>query len=313
MVDISVIVPVYKVEQYIIRCLESISKQTFANFEILAIDDGSPDHSADKIKEYQAKESRLQYYYKKNGGLGSARNYGIHRAKGKYICFIDSDDYIDPYYLEKLYQEAVSTNADIVCCALQQVNDSTIINVLPVDEESIWSFETPSACNKLFRRQLFVDNQIYFPEALWYEDLATIPKLLMIAHRVAIIKEPLYNYYVNAQSITHTYTKKVMDMEKVLQTLRTFYEQKKLEQYYYNMEYIHLYAGIINTTFRMLSSNLFSKREVRDWIYKIEHIYPNCYRNPIAKKRFSIKLKIFKICVQVKAIGLLKILVKIKR
>ena len=110
---ISIIVPIYNVENYLRQCLDSIMSQSYQNFECLLINDGSPDHSADICREYVEKDSRFKYFEKDNGGVSSARNLGIELSKGEYITFIDSDDWVDSDYLEVLYNALIDENADI--------------------------------------------------------------------------------------------------------------------------------------------------------------------------------------------------------
>ena len=114
---ISIIVPVYNVENYLRMCLDSIMSQTYQNFECLLINDGSPDNSADICREYVSKDSRFRYFEKENGGLSDARNYGIRQSKGSYLTFVDSDDWLDSYYIETLYDIMIKHNADVsVAC-----------------------------------------------------------------------------------------------------------------------------------------------------------------------------------------------------
>ena len=119
---ISVIVPIYNVENYLRMCLDSIQNQTYKNFECLLINDGSPDNSAEICREYAAKDSRFRYFEKENGGVSSARNLGIERSEGVYITFVDSDDWVEPDYLEVLYSIIVQEKADISVSTYKQFN-----------------------------------------------------------------------------------------------------------------------------------------------------------------------------------------------
>ncbi len=293
MPKITVVVPVYNVENYIERCLDSIVRQTMQDFEIVIVNDGSPDRSEEIIFDYQKKEKRIRYFYQENMGLGAARNKGILEAHGEFICFIDSDDYIEPDYLKTLYEALMQNDGDIAYCGMQQVNDQKeILGVNPQTEEELWSFEQPSACNKLYRVSLFRDYEISFPVQLYYEDLATIPKLLMVSKKNVRVDSYLYNYYFNEGSITKSYTPRVVEMKKVLEILEDFVKSQHLQQYEENMEYVHLYAGVINTSFRMILARCFSKKEIVSMIEHFESVYPHCYQNKIAKKRFPLKYKV---------------------
>ena len=122
--DISIVVPIFNVEAWLSRCLNSIHQQTYRNFEVLLIDDGSTDNSSSICKNFLKKDSRFKYFRKKNGGLSDARNYGLDCAKGKYIIFIDSDDYIEPEYVKTLYSNIQDTNADVAICGFNRVNEN---------------------------------------------------------------------------------------------------------------------------------------------------------------------------------------------
>ncbi|MFB4033716.1 glycosyltransferase family 2 protein, partial [Streptococcus pneumoniae] len=119
---ISIVIPIYNVENYLRQCLDSIVAQTYQNFECLLINDGSPDHSADICREYVSKDSRFRYFEKENGGVSSARNLGIEHSKGEYITFIDSDDWVDSDYLEVLYTTLLEEGADIAVSTYKKFN-----------------------------------------------------------------------------------------------------------------------------------------------------------------------------------------------
>ena len=131
MKKISVIVPVYNVEDYLRKCLDSLVNQDFKDYEIIVVNDGSPDNSWDIILEYEEKYSKIIRAFKKeNGGLSSARNFGLEKAKGKYVCFIDSDDYVSLDFLSKLYNKAIEEDADIVASDFEMFNEK-VIGIIP--------------------------------------------------------------------------------------------------------------------------------------------------------------------------------------
>ena len=133
---ISVIVPIYNVEKYLERCLDSIIKQTYKNLDIILVDDGSIDNSTKICDEYVKKDSRIKVIHKENGGLSDARNVGIDNSDGKYICFIDSDDYIELDMIENLYDGIVKNNANICCCGKLLEYEK---NKLPINDPIIFS------------------------------------------------------------------------------------------------------------------------------------------------------------------------------
>ena len=173
---VSIVVPCYNGEQYIEKCLNSLLHQTYENIEILVVDDGSKDHSKTLINQFIKKSNKIKYFYKENGGLSSARNYGIAKACGKYIVFVDIDDYVDEEYISKLYHSIIENNSDISICAIKRIyQDHESINY--INSDIVDGCIYPAAWNKMYKRELF-DN-ISFPVGKWYEDLGTTPKLTM--------------------------------------------------------------------------------------------------------------------------------------
>ena len=200
---ISVVVPVYNVIDYLDECINSILSQSYQKIEVILIDDGSTDGCSRKCDEY--KNNKIRVIHQKNAGLSAARNKGLSVAKGKYICFIDSDDYILPNYLEKLYGAIVNNNSDISVCGFNDTipeadsmdGEKATINLL-IKQENIDIL----AWNKLYKRSLFVDNDITYPEKKIHEDNLTTYKLYSHSRRVSYINESLYYYRTRNSSIT---------------------------------------------------------------------------------------------------------------
>ena len=213
---ISVIVPVYNVEEYISVCLDSLLKQSFSDFEVIAVNDGSTDNSAAILAKYAAKDSRIKVLYQENQGLSGARNAGLKHQTGCYVCFLDSDDYLAPTALEHIYNN-VSMSTDIVVYGYQKVDaegnrisganfgDRTLVNDTAF--RSVLSHTiSPMACNKLYRASLFSDNGISFPMGLLHEDLDTIYRIFWHAREVRCIPDELYHWVVRDGSITSSVT-----------------------------------------------------------------------------------------------------------
>ncbi len=212
--EISIIVPVYNCEIYIEECLESIKSQTFENFEALIVNDGSSDNSEKIIMDFIQKDDRFKLITKKNGGQSSARNLGLRCAKGKYIAFLDSDDYIKPDFLEKLYAEAEEKNLDIALCGIETHNENTgeittndpYFSLLCFDknfDNKIFNYKDCldflfRICvvpwNKLYKKKFLEKNQIKFTEKLSFEDNLFFLELFLKAERVGIIREALICY-----------------------------------------------------------------------------------------------------------------------
>ncbi len=216
--EVSIIVPIYNSEHYLHDCLKSIQDQTFDNFEVLLIDDGSSDHSGRIAKQFCEEDKRFRYLHYNRGGVANARNHGLEMAKGKYIGFIDSDDTVEKEYLYELYNAAESNSSEIASCSysIVRTRKNKPDKYSPVRIRKLksgvysgrfytdhvikdWSVRS-YLWNKLFRRELFVDNNIKFP-SMYFEDIATVARLSFNAKTVAITDKPLYNYYVRANSI----------------------------------------------------------------------------------------------------------------
>ncbi len=211
---ISIIIPIYNVEKYLKECLDSILGQTYKNLEIILVDDGSPDNCGNICDEYLKKDSRIKVIHKTNGGLSDARNHGINIATGEYICFVDSDDYVDKYYVEKLYNAIKSKNLKLAQCNILNVNNQKdIIEKLGYDDYCIKSgkeiireqygkhvVENTVVWNKIYKKELFTD--IRFPIGKIHEDEFVTYKILYTLDKVAIINDYLYNYRENDNSIT---------------------------------------------------------------------------------------------------------------
>ncbi|MGM9568215.1 MAG: glycosyltransferase [Clostridia bacterium] len=210
--EISVIVPVYKVEKYLHRCVDSILNQTFTDLEIILVDDGSPDRCGEICDEYARKDSRVRVIHKENGGVSDARNAGLKVVKGRFIGFVDSDDFIEPEMYAVLYQMIQKENADIAVCGVyncfgskrtaQYSGKETFVcdgkNALAVTLEG--KKMPASLCNKLYRNEIFQDRA--FLKDKTYEDAFFLPSLFLAADKVVTTTEPYYNYWHRSNSIT---------------------------------------------------------------------------------------------------------------
>ena len=223
---ISLIVPIYNVENYLWSCLDSIAKQTYSNIEILLVNDGSPDGSAAICQEFVARDSRFRYIEKENGGLSDARNAGIAEAKGEFISFVDSDDWIELTYVEDLYRAALFNDAEVVvsnykkfdvkdnCYWIHIFDDyyethysgEELIQQLPALERKDFSFTT--SWGILFAHRLF--DAISFPKGKTIEDTRTNYRLFAESRRLTYIHKALYNYRVGVDSINSRITEKLL-------------------------------------------------------------------------------------------------------
>lgn len=209
---VSVVVPIYNVERYLEECVHSILKQTYHNLEIILVDDGSTDESGKICDALGKLDSRIQVIHKQNGGLSAARNTGIEAATGSYLVFIDSDDYIENQYVEKLYRSLEENRSDIAVCGYNRVSEDgkILFRAESMDEPElavekamkyILDGEKINSCawNKIYKNNLF--HRIRYPEGQNYEDVATTYKVFLEAKRVSLIPDCLYFYRQREGSI----------------------------------------------------------------------------------------------------------------
>ena len=225
----TVIVPVYNVEKYLDKCLASIAMQTFKDFECIIVDDGSPDNSNIIIDKYVNNDQRFKVIHQRNMGVSVARNAALDIAKGEYITFVDSDDYISNYYLEKFASKINATNADIVICGLFEVYKKYIKERI-FESENTEEIKSNILCdlwpaypwNKCYKKYLF--KEIRFPVGKVFEDLLTIPEVCLCAKKIVCIPDKLYYYNrQNESSITKT-----MSTEKMYNVFEGRLKSRKL-------------------------------------------------------------------------------------
>lgn len=210
---ISVVVPAYNVEKYLKKCIKSLLNQTFQDFEILLIDDGSKDSTPVLCDKLALTDSRIKVYHKKNGGLSDARNYGLDRIRGKYVTFIDSDDFVSKFYLEELYKLITNKNVQISMLAFQILRENekptyneNISRTILTSEKAIKKMflrqgASHSSCGKLFISELWKD--IRFPVGQNYEDYATTYHVFSNAKYIGYSDAKLYYYIQHENSIMH--------------------------------------------------------------------------------------------------------------
>lgn len=235
---ISVIVPVYNVEKYLNDCVNSLINQSFENYEILLIDDGSTDNSSKICKDLSKNNSKVKYFSKKNGGLSDARNFGVGKSEGEYVTFVDSDDYVDYYFLEKLYNGVKDNKALISMCFYKKVPEKTLLfersnfnkfEIKFVENDYLFNnlltsnkstpYETGTC--KLIKKELF--NDLIFPVGILHEDTATTYKLFNKSKYVSIIDEELYFYRQREGSITHVFNLKRLSLINILLDRQLFF------------------------------------------------------------------------------------------
>ncbi|MBO5870960.1 MAG: glycosyltransferase family 2 protein [Clostridia bacterium] len=284
MSQMSIIVPVYKVEQYIKRCVDSILGQTFTDIELILIDDGSPDNCPTICDEYAQTDPRVHVIHQKNGGLSAARNAGIDwvfaNSDSKWITFIDSDDWVHPRYLEILYEASTKNSCKISMCILTNVYEQIKIseinnfNVKIVDSIGAYNIYEGKfyaySCGKLFQRDLF--NDVRFPVRKLFEDWFTTYKLLFKTDNIAIVDSSIYYYLIRNDSISNkSWSPDKMDVLQALDKKITFFKDNNIQHLYtlskhwsFVMTYNHYYecrnSNIKNKFFYILFLRFRMKR-----------------------------------------------------
>ncbi|MCH2033314.1 MAG: glycosyltransferase [Tenacibaculum sp.] len=259
---VSVIVPIYNVEKYLRRCLDSLVNQTLADIEIILVDDESPDNSKEIYKEYLAKDNRIKLVQKKNGGLGFARNSGLEIATGEFIAYIDSDDYVDVNMFKKLYDTSKSNNLDTVYCGYNNLDDELKVHSFSeVDDLTIFSTKDEvngvlldmiackpssplerkyrmSVWHAIYSRDLIENNRIRFCSERQFisEDIIYHIDYLSKANRIAFIPDSFYYYCYNEDSLTKTFREDRFEKSVILhqELLRRFKVEGYKESVYKN-------------------------------------------------------------------------------
>jgi len=311
MIKVSVIVPVYNVYEYLEKCLDSLVNQSLKDIEIIVVNDGSPDNSQEIIDKYTKKYKNVKSYIKENGGLSDARNYGIKKANGEYLSFIDSDDYIDNTMLEKMYQKAKQENLDIlVCNSINVYEDGTTTEIksnLNYSSDTIKNYlnSAPMACTRIYKRYLF--DKILFSKGIYYEDLELTPKLVNFTKKIDFLDEGLYFYLQRTGSIMKQkeFNNKLLDIFTVLESNK----MALYKDYPDEIEYMYITHLLRTATLRFLDYE--NGQELIEKIIKtMKENFPNWHKNKYYLKS-SKKLKIICRLAYSHNIKILKIIKKI--
>lgn len=241
MPKVSIIVPVYNVEKYIERCLNSLVNQTLKDIEIIIVNDGSADGSKGIIQKYLNKYKNIVYLEKENGGLSSARNYGIPYAKGEYIGFVDSDDYVELTMYEKMYNKAIEEKSDMVECDFiweyPNKKREDIGKIYSSKKEAIVEARVV-AWNKIIKKDIIEKTKITFPEGLRYEDIEFFYKIVPYLDKISFVKETLVHYVQRESSIANTQNERTGEIFKIWENVLNYYiENNIFNEYRSELEY----------------------------------------------------------------------------
>ena len=247
---VSVIVPVYKVEKYLKKCIDSILNQTYRDLEVILVDDGSPDQCGAICDRYGREDSRVHVIHKENGGLSDARNTGVECASGEYILFVDSDDYIDPELVEKTVKAAEKTGCDLVMFDYIREEENFSLpcyselpegQVLTLEKNPEILISTLSAWSKLYKRAFYLECGHWFPKGRLYEDLGSIPKIFLDAKSIVYVRGAFYHYLIRQGSImtSTALSKNFTDRTAMCRaSLDYFRDCGKWQQFHDELEYL---------------------------------------------------------------------------
>ena len=300
MIKVSIVVPVYNVEQYLGRCLDSLVQQTLKDIEIICVDDQSPDHSIAILRQYEKDYPTLVKVIQSdiNRRQGGARNLGIKAASGEYIGFVDSDDWVDLTMFEKLYNQVIATGSDVVDCNYYlafsdhnvgcKSNPKNQIGELTVALKKSLVLNPGRTWTKIYKRSLLLDNNIFFPEHLFYEDNEIMPLIMACAERLAKVEDFLYYYHVGSGGSTTEKRNSYHHFDRLttsINMLNHFVERGLTSNFKDEIEYRFIKLYYINTI--PLCMNKFDPPEkkylyiIRDYMRKNHKDYR---KNPYFKK-----------------------------
>ena len=288
-VAISIIVPIYKVEKTLRRALDSILAQTFTNYELILVNDGSPDNCPAICEEYATKDSRIKIINKENGGISSARNAGLAIAEGEYTIFIDPDDYVDREGLDLLYNTAIKEHADITICDLYQEDEYSrkYLQQKPTSLEptqvlkDLFHHIGGFTVNKLIRRSLYTELGISYPNNIYgCEDQYVMAQFFMHDLRIAYCPVAFYHYMYNGNSLSRHYDNKTYEMDKEILTMfKTLLKDSSALQ----DAYTNKHNAIFSRAF-WLGGKHFTSKEFKQEFSSYKTIIPQLNEPPIVKE-----------------------------
>lgn len=284
---ISIIVPVYNAEQYLHHCIDSILVQTYTNFELLLIDDGSTDSSGSICDEYAKKDSRVRVFHKTNGGVSSARNFALDKAEGEYIGWVDADDWIEPNMYEKMYNSAIDNQADIVYCNFFKENNNKSFSIIAFEHSEnkatlLNNYIMNAYCvlyNTLIKRDLYTTHKLRAVDGLDYcEDQRLSIMLYYHAKTINHVNESLYYYRYNAKSICNSHNpKKGISYLKNYTDIVDFFKPKDI---YPAIKKSIAYRGLLAK--RHL---LYTDKDIKAWINTFSDFNEFVLSNPLYGKK----------------------------
>jgi len=325
MIKVSVIVPVYNVEKYIDKCLESLVNQTLEEIEIIVVNDGSSDSSQKIIDKYVKKyPNKLKSYIKENGGQGDARNYGLAKASGEFIGYVDSDDYVELDMFQKMYEHACNNKSDVVICGNNVVDENydvlsfesaysyknklDIFNNLLMGKMGVW--------NKIYKKNIIVKNGIKFRTKVWYEDLDFTAKLMFLSPNISFVDEPLY-CYLNRNGSTMNNNNITRNLEILLsfdELIKYMKEKNIYTKNYAELEFLAIQHIYIYAIVRILRTNesYKSKKAIINEMIEYMNLNFAFYKNNKYIKILSKRKQIIYFLIKNRLLILIELIFKIR-
>lgn len=295
MPKVSVIVPIYNVERFVKRCLDSLVNQTLQEIQIILVNDGSTDESGNIAKEYASKyTNKIIYLEKENGGLSDARNFGMRYTEGEYIAFLDSDDYVENTMYEEMYNKALQENSDYVeCDFLWEYPDKVKKDKrIPYsNKKEMLTNVRVVAWNKLIKREILEKNNISFPKGLRYEDIEFTYKLIPYLNKVSYVDKEFVHYVQRNNSIANVQNERTAEVFTIFDNIIKYYQEKNFyEEYKEELEYSYSRILLCSSLKRIckIKDSKTRKKLIKETFEKLYQQFPLWKENKILNNR-SIK------------------------
>ncbi len=296
MPKVSVIVPVYNVEKYIKKCMESLVNQTLDEIQIIVVNDGSEDESEKIIKEYIEKyPSKILYLKKENGGLSDARNFGIPYATGEYIAFLDSDDYVELNTYKDMYELAKSKQCDYVECDFLWEFPNKVVSDIGEDysgKHEMLEKVRVVAWNKLIKKEVIDRSGVLFPKGYRYEDVEFTYKIIPYIEKTAFLRKQCIHYTQRENSISNVQNERTKEIFSVLENVITYYKEKEIyDEFYQELEYTYTRILLCSSLLRICKiKNQLTRNELIDLTWeKLNYNFPSWKKNVILNEKRNKK------------------------
>ena len=302
-IKLSIVAAVYNLEKYLPRCLDALVNQTMQDIEILCVDDGSTDSAPQIIEDYKKKyPDKIKVFHKENGGEFTTRNYGLERAQGEYVTFVDTDDYVEPNWAEKLYNAAKENDADLAVCGFERIDlatnkvvatnmtnfGNTVKEINPKDDYLL--FINPAPWNKVYKREKIKD--LRFLPFRGFNDTMFLASCYTRINKIAFVPDVLYHYFLRYDSQIHTVNEQdVKNLKKYLLEVKDLYiKSGKYEEMKYILDtfaFLHLGTSVMYRVSYDESVNM--KQMLKDTIKYLDENFSNWRKSPFLKLGYSLK------------------------